>query len=212
MTTSNPSQDPPAVIFTPSQRIKQLNEIDKVPASSLPGRPPNRSINRIPRAQDLSHLLHSAGSAIEALTLPPSPSSSAEADNPKEKFRNMAAQYFSLLSSIDVRLRRQIYALEEADILSPSSSSAVEKVEKAELLLPGSQGSISALGSSQGTTGASGGKGGVGMGGLDVGWLNSRNDSVGKEMEAELWSELEGLVQGVEKKKMGEDVGDRVDG
>lgn len=122
----------------------------------------------------------------------------------------MAAQYFSLLSSIDVRLRRQIYALEEADILSPSS--AVEKVEKAELLLPGSQGSISALGSSQGTTGASGGKGGVGMGGLDVGWLNSRNDSVGKEMEAELWSELEGLVEGVEKKKMGEDGGDRVDG
>lgn len=121
----------------------------------------------------------------------------------------MAAQYFSLLSSIDVRLRRQIYALEEADILSHS---AVEKVEKAELLLPGSQGSISALGSSQGTTGASGGKGGVGMGGLDVGWLNSRNDSVGKEMEAELWSELEGLVEGVEKKKMGEDGGDRVDG
>lgn len=123
----------------------------------------------------------------------------------------MAAQYFSLLSSIDVRLRRQIYALEEADILSPSPS-AVDKVEKAELLLPGSQGSISALGSSQGTTGASAGKGGVGVGGLDVGWLNSRNDSVGKEMEAELWRELEGLVEGVEKKKMGGDGGDRVDG
>lgn len=119
----------------------------------------------------------------------------------------MAAQYFSLLSSIDVRLRRQIYALEEADILSPSSSA----VEKVELLLPGSQGSTSALGSSQGTIGASGGKGGVGMGGLDVGWLNSRNDSVGKEMEAEQWSELEGLVEGVEK-KMGEDGRDRVDG
>lgn len=42
------------------------------------------------------------------------------------------------------------------------------------------------------------------MGVLDVGWLNSRNDSVGKEMEAELWKELEGLVEGVEK-KMGED-------
>lgn len=152
------------------------------------------------RAQDLSHLLHSAGAAIEALTLPPSSSSSAEEENPNEKFRNTAAQYFSLLSSIDVRLRRQIYALEEADILSPSSSA----VEKFELQLPGSQGSTSALGSSQGTTGASGGKGGVGMGVLDVGWLNSRNDSVGKEMEAELWRELEGLVEGVEK-KMGRD-------
>lgn len=163
--------------------------------------PLHQSINRIPRAQDLSHLLHSAGAAIEALTLPPSPSFSAEEDNPNEKFRNMAAQYFSLLSSIDVRLRRQIYALEEADILSPSSSA----VEKVELQLPGSQGSSSALGSSEGTTGASGGKGGVGMGALDVGWLNSRNDSVGKEMEAELWRELEGLVEGVEKKMGGDE-------
>lgn len=112
----------------------------------------------------------------------------------------MAAQYFSLLSSIDVRLRRQIYALEEADILSPSSSA----VEKVELQVPGNQGSTSALGSSQGSTGASGGKGGVGMGVLDVEWFNSRNDSVGKEMEAELWKELEGLVEGLEN-KMGRD-------
>lgn len=196
MTTSTPSQDPSAVIFTPSERIKQLNEIDKVPTPPFLSSPLHQSINRIPRAQDLSHLLHSAGAAIEALTLPPSSPSSAEEDNPNEKFRNTAAQYFSLLSSIDVRLRRQIYALEEADILSPSSSA----VEKVELQLPGSQGSTSALGSSQGTTAASGGKGGVGMGVLDVGWLNSRNDSVGKEMEAELWRELEGLVEGVEKK------------
>lgn len=165
--------------------------------------PIHQSTNLIPRAQDLSHLLHSAGAAIEALTLPPSPSSSAEEDNPNEKFRNMATQYFSLLSSIDVRLRRQIYALEEADILSPSSSA----VEKVELQLPSSQGSTSALGSSQGTTGASGGKGRAGMGLLDVGWLNSRNDSVGKEMEAELWRELEGLLEEAEK-KMGRDGAD----
>lgn len=120
----------------------------------------------------------------------------------------MAAQYFSLLSSIDVRLRRQIYALEEADILSPSSSA----VEKVEFQPPGSQGLASALGSSQGTTGASGGKGGSAMGVLDVGWLNSRNDSVGKEMEAELWRELEGLVEGMEKKKIGKDGRDGGDG
>lgn len=38
------------------------------------------------------------------------------------------------------------------------------------------------------------------MGVLDVEWLNGRNDSVEKEMEAELWRELEGLVEGLEKK------------
>lgn len=50
------------------------------------------------------------------------------------------------------------------------------------------------------------------MGVLDVGWLNSRNDSVGKEMEAELWRELEGLVERMEKKKIGEDGRDGGDG
>lgn len=46
------------------------------------------------------------------------------------------------------------------------------------------------------------------MGLLDVGWLNSRDDSVGKELEAELWRELEGLVEEAER-KMG---GDGADG
>ena len=39
---------------------------------------------------------------------------------------------------------------------------------------------------------------GGGLGSLDVGWLNSRNDNVGKEMEAELWEQAQQLLQKLE--------------
>ena len=87
-------------------------------------------------------------------------------DSHKARFQGATSQYFALLSSIDVRLRRQVYALEEAAILtSESSASRASDV---------------------------GGVGGGATGGtvnpLDVSWLNSRNDTVGKDKEAELWA------------------------
>ena len=33
-----------------------------------------------------------------------------------------------------------------------------------------------------------------GLGNLDVGWLNGRNDNVGKDMEAELWAKAQEFV------------------
>ena len=42
---------------------------------------------------------------------------------------------------------------------------------------------------------------GGGIGSLDVGWLNSRNDNVGKEMEAELWEEAKRFLQGLNDRK-----------
>lgn len=36
-----------------------------------------------------------------------------------------------------------------------------------------------------------------GLGNLDVGWLNSRNDNVGKVMEAELWAKAQEFVGGL---------------
>ena len=37
-----------------------------------------------------------------------------------------------------------------------------------------------------------------GMGNLDIGWLNSRNGLVEKEMEAELWAQAEDLIRSAE--------------
>ena len=102
-----------------------------------------------------------------------------------------------------MNLRRQIYALEEAEILpaeafikEPPTSLAVSSATQA-----------SPSNSSLSRTPA-GNKGvitGGGLGNLDVGWLNSRNDSVGKEMNSEVWGEADKFVHKLEKRKPGAD-------
>ncbi|KAL4979433.1 mediator complex protein-domain-containing protein [Aspergillus desertorum] len=147
----------PVRVFTSADRIRQLNEIDK----------------------DVAKLIHSAGLAIQALTNARSngfndPASPASADNSldshKARFKEATSQYFALLSSIDVRLRRQVYALEEASILAPDSPSRT---------------------ADSGSGAAAGGASNP----LDVSWLNSRKDTVGKEKEAELWAAARQFVQ-----------------
>ncbi|KAK2807512.1 hypothetical protein FQN50_005380 [Emmonsiellopsis sp. PD_5] len=140
------SQEPDHA-FTPSDRIGQLNEIDK----------------------DVTKLLHAAGIAIRALTNPPTaeepssdlPSIEGTLESHQAAFKAASFQYFALLSSIDVRLRRQVYALEEASIIKPDSAETT--------------------GTGVATTG--------GVNPLDTSWLNSRKDTVGKDKEAELWAE-----------------------
>ncbi|KAL4891234.1 mediator complex protein-domain-containing protein [Aspergillus ambiguus] len=144
--SGNPDQ-----LFTSADRIRQLNEVDK----------------------DVAKLIHSAGLAIQALTNARSGDSSTDTslDSHKTRFKEATSQYFALLSSIDVRLRRQVYALEEASILAPESSSRTGDAT------------------------------GAGIGGpaaanpLDVSWLNSRKDTVGKDKEAELWAAARGFVE-----------------
>ncbi|KAL1956315.1 hypothetical protein VTO42DRAFT_7398 [Malbranchea cinnamomea] len=135
----------PGHIFASADRIRQLNEIDS----------------------DVAKLVQSAGLAIQALTEAPPPSSSPDEgalEAHKRAFKQASAQYFALLSSIDVRLRRQVYALEEAGIIQPDSG--------------------------EGTTGQT--TGGVNQ--LDISWLNSRKDTVSKDKEAELWANARKFV------------------
>lgn len=122
----------------------------------------------------MARLIHSAGLAIQALTnaKPDDAPSSADTslDAHKKRFKDATAQYFALLSSIDVRLRRQVYALEEAALLAPDSASRSSDV-------PGAAGAPGASSS------------------LDISWLNSRKDTVGKDKEAELWSAARKFVE-----------------
>lgn len=104
---------------------------------------------------------------------------------------------------MDVNIRRQIYALEEADILP---AEAVAKETPTSLAVPAAAQASSPNASLPRTGG--GNKGvviGDGLGNLDVGWLNSRNDNVGKEMKAELWGEAERFVSKLEESKLGVD-------
>ena len=111
-------------------------------------------------------------------------------DEQKHAFSLAASKYFAILSSLDVRLRRQIYALEEAQVLPadvPAEDQSTKGHDTRDVSMSG--GITSAPTSKQ----RSEGKGricGGGLGNLDVGWLNSRNDRVGKGMEAEIWGSL----------------------
>lgn len=126
----------------------------------------------------MAKLIHSAGLAIQALTnAKPSGDSSDDSassiDVHKDRFKEATSQYFALLSSIDVRLRRQVYALEEAAVLAPDSTA-------------------SRTGDG---TGAGGGATGGAANPLDISWLNSRKDTVGKDKEAELWASTREFVE-----------------
>ncbi|KAL8708218.1 MAG: hypothetical protein Q9220_006888 [cf. Caloplaca sp. 1 TL-2023] len=162
-----------------AERIAQLNELDR----------------------DVAKLLRSAGLAIQTLT-PAKPNGNGYQDvqdsqdlsieGRKADFVATSSQYFSLLSSIDVRLRRQIAALEDADII-PAEAAMRERTANPDP----STGPMTISNASLSRQGM-GGKDAVlngGLGNLDVGWLNSRNNNVEKETEAELWEEAHRMVQ-----------------
>ena len=158
--------------------------------------------------KDVTKLLESAGLAIKALTKNTF-SNPGETDTQvlpvqqqKENFTAATAKYFSLLSSIDVRLRRQIYALEEAEIIPAETTSKDSQMDQNDpSAAPGFDGSQNMLSTKQ--TGATKqASKGTGQSNLDIGWLNARNDKVGKEMEAELWAEAKNFVQTLEEQKV----------
>lgn len=165
--------------ITSADRIRQLNDVDKVNALQAPSQTIQEApiTYNTPYFQDVANLIHSAGLAVQALTnarSDDSPPATATADmsldSHKSRFKEATSQYFALLSSIDVRLRRQVYALEEASVLAPDSASRT----------------------GEGTAGG-GGTGAANP--LDISWLNSRKDTVGKDKEAELWAAARGFVE-----------------
>ncbi|OJJ47914.1 hypothetical protein ASPZODRAFT_1808891 [Penicilliopsis zonata CBS 506.65] len=155
----NQSQTPRTL--TSADRIRQLNEIDK----------------------DVAKLIQSAGLAVQALTNAkstdePSPPDSSLASR-KTRFKEATSEYFALLSSIDVRLRRQVYALEEASILAPEPAVSTRSGD---------------------TAAASTGTAAAAANPLDISWLNSRKNTVGKDKEAELWESAREFIENFDKR------------
>jgi Mediator complex protein len=74
-----------------------------------------------------------------------------------------------------VRLRRQVYALEEAGILEPESSTANGSFKSE--TGSGAAGPATTAGTAAGSFNP-----------LEISWLNSRKDTVGKDKEAESWA------------------------
>jgi hypothetical protein len=84
------------------------------------------------------------------------------------------------LSSIDVRLRRQVYALQEASLLGRETASRAGD-------------------SKSSRNDPSAGAATVAENPLDISWLNSRKDTVGKDKEAELWAAARSFVEQLDK-------------
>jgi hypothetical protein len=161
--------------FTKAERIQQLNDIDK----------------------SITALLHSAGLALQTLGSSTTRSSPPPIQNKREAFQDISNTYLRTLQSVDVRLRRQIYGLEESDII-PGEKTKAKAGEGQESMAGG----MGALVAGQGA----GGKeetvitvGEGGMGKLDIGWLNTRSQSVDRNMEAELWAKARKFLEEFEK-------------
>jgi hypothetical protein len=154
-----PAQEP----FTIEENIKQLNDIDK----------------------SIVQLMNHTATALNALTFTPSPneptagtapqSESLEPEAKKETFKTSTNSFLDALHSIDVRMKRQILALEEAGIVNLSNMPRTDAgaANKASLK-PNGLGAV---------------------GNLDVGWLNSRGTKVERDMEAELWDKARKFLE-----------------
>ena len=141
--------------FTVEESIYQLNSIDKA----------------------IVDLMNHTSTALNSLTTATSSDSTASAETPaeagarkdsqKEAFKSATDTFLTTLHDIDVKMKRQIFALEEAGIVSLSTGQRLEQGASKASFRPNGMGTV---------------------GNLDVGWLNSRGTRVERDMEAELWS------------------------
>jgi hypothetical protein len=132
--------------------------------------PPSERIRELTTINaDVAGLLTSASHAVSALTT--SFASDGMSETPEAQraaFAGAAQEFLSGLQGVAARLRRQTVALEEAGIITPDASRE------------------------EGVTVRNGG-----LGGFDVGWLNSRGNKVGRDKEGELVGEARDLLKEV---------------
>ena len=150
--------------FTVEENIRQLNDIDKC----------------------IAQLMDHTATALNAVSIPASSPSAADQPggprtepNPasqKEALHTATDSFLDTLHKVDVQMKRQIMALEEAGIVNLAAAPKQE---------PGSTVGKTSL--------KPNGMGSVGN--LDVGWLNSRGSKVEREMEAELWSKAKEFLE-----------------
>ncbi|KAI1422238.1 mediator complex, subunit Med11 [Xylaria sp. FL1777] len=156
-------QQPPFVPFTKAERIQQLGDIDKKIVS----------------------LLRSTGQAIQCLgkrVVPDEDVVMTESD-PSQQFKVSMDEFMKTLRTVNVGMKRQIWGLEEAGIISLSKKELNTREEGGEVQASNARnGLLEPDGSGK-------------IGGLDVGWLNSRSNKVEKDMEADLWQEAEDVLQ-----------------
>lgn len=142
---------------------------------------------------DVTKILSTASEAIRTLTSTSAPSDGQTALEATQKsFESKTVDYTVIAQSVTARLRRQIYALEEANIIPRRvlKPQAVVKSQPAprQSYRPGQAVVAQRQDPPMVVTNS-------GLGKLDVGYLNSRSDTVGKQKEAELWAQARKLME-----------------
>lgn len=172
-TMSAASPEPSAI--SPTARIAELEEIDK----------------------SIAQLLRSAGEALNVLGSSTSSDQNApDLTSAKSQFLDSTTAYFQNLSSIDVRLRRQVYALEEAGFVKPGDVRDARRGAAASSVM--SAGGGGSVGGSRGTGGISDAGDTSKREALDVRWLEGGGQRVEKDMRRELWKRAREFVKNLE--------------
>lgn len=127
--------------------------------------------------QSITKLLESAGLAIKTLTSINSSSETTSASR-REAFTAATDTYLKDLHSVDVRLKRQIKGLDDAGVINAEPETE-EEGDKGKQVPETKSGAI------------------------DVGWLNTRSNKVGRDMEAELWEKARNFLDDLEAKPGG---------
>ncbi|KAI1204619.1 mediator complex, subunit Med11 [Annulohypoxylon truncatum] len=163
-------EQPPFVPFTKSERIQQLGEIDR----------------------NIVSLLHSTAQAIQTLGKQGGQGEDVSMVDDKEQqlkvFQDSMNDFLRTLRTVNVGMKRQIWGLEEEGIIT---------LDKESQSVGSEGGEVQAAGYRNAPLKPDGdGK----IGGLDVGWLNSRSDKVERDMEADLWKEADEFLRRVLQK------------
>lgn len=122
-------------------------------------------------SQKITQLIRSAGEAVKTLTA----LNQDSASNRREAYTNAANTYFKKLEEVDLSSKQQLKTLKDAQIIPKGTKKGDRKVDAAK---PTSDDRADVM---------------------DIGWLNTRSQKVGRDMEAEIWEKARVFLEGADQ-------------
>ena len=115
-------------------------------------------------------------------------------------FQDSVNDFFRTLRRVNVGMKRQIWGLEEEGIITLRKEDNSSSTGGATVAGATTGGGADAPAAAQKARLEPDGDGKIG--GLDPGWLNSRSNTVEREMEAELWDKAEAFLRDILAKQV----------
>ncbi|KAK4645698.1 hypothetical protein QC761_203820 [Podospora bellae-mahoneyi] len=157
--------------------------------------------------RDITSLLTPVIASLTALSTPPSPTSP---NAPQEAFKSAQTSYFRTIDRISKHLNRQIYALEEANIISLAATSSNQQPSQSAENPDSQPGASQPDGTKDTKKVARLDPDGTGKyGKLDVGRLNLASSTTERDVEAETWERVKAHFAGMAEAQ-GVNTGDRM--